>query len=405
MSNALEIAEHLSRLGTDVFVVYSPEDDLFPTPNIKFYKSEAKHYVSDLDDFIGAEVEISVNIDEPLPFAIKKEDTRKETSEGSPKETPKELCREITPGTKQNMLPKTPVGKVSIKYKSHTRKDRFSCVFRACYRNYSSKSNLFQHIRDWHYNVKNYSCQICDKKFARRSTLRNHQRVHTGPKPFGCNICEQRFESQFILKVHQLECHGKDDNRCRSCNKKFPNEYELRFHELAHEGNQCFVCRICNTSFMLSFDLDRHECSFANIDIGIDCNKPPPPPPPPPLPTLPKQKKQIKSRVSCKVCHKELSRNYVRTHEDIYHFKVRIYECQICGNTFTTTYSLNQHIRYVHNGDKKNTCVWCKKSFARKTCLNRHVKGVHKRRDVGTGEEFAIFNVNNNKNDNNLQQG
>lgn len=395
MSNALEIAEHLSRLGTDVYVVYNPDEDQFPTSTIKFYKSEAKHYVSDLDDFIGAEVEVSVNIDEPLPFAIKKEESEEETLELQ-LETPKGPYREFSPVTKQNILPKIPAGKVSIKHKSRNTDDRFPCVFSACYRNYSSKSNLFQHIRDWHYKRKNYTCETCNKKFARKSTLRNHQRVHTGAKPFGCNICEQRFKSQFNLKVHRLEYHGKNDNRCRSCNKKLPNENELRFHELAHEGNQCFVCRTCNMRFTLSFELDQHECPFADIDIGVDCKKPPP---------LPKQKKKLNNRICCKVCHKKLSKNYVRTHEDIYHFKVKLYDCHICGKTFGTTYCLNKHIQYVHKGIKKYMCVWCQKGFVRKTYLNRHVKLVHEKWLVGTDNEFATLNVNSNNNDNNSQQG
>lgn len=384
----------MNRLGTDVFVMFnSPEENLFPTPKIKFYKSEAKHYVSDLDDFIGAEVEISVNIDEPLPFVRREEEPREETLEVQLKETPKEPRRQIPPISKQYNLPETPVGKISIKYKSRIKNTRFPCVFRACHRNYSSKSNLFQHIRDLHYKMKNYACQLCDKKFARRSTLLNHQSVHTGAKPFSCNICQQRFKTKFNLKIHRLEFHDKNDNRCRSCNMKLRNELELRFHELAHEGNQCFVCRTCNMRFILSVDLDQHQCPFADIDIYTDCNKLPPLPP--------KQKKQVENRVTCKVCDKKLSRNYVSTHEDIYHLKVRFYDCHICGKTFGTIFCLNQHVQYVHNGVKKYICVWCQKGFIRKTGLNRHVKFVHKE-NVGAGNEFATLNVNNN---NNLQQG
>lgn len=399
MSNALEIAQHLSQLGTDVYVVYKPDENMFPIPMTKFYKGEEKHYVSDLDDFIGAEVEISVKINERLPFVIKKKEPKEETSELQLKETAKGPCREIFPITKENSFPKTRPGKVSIKYKSCTNKNRFPCHFRACCRNYSSKSNLSQHIKDWHYKRKNYACETCDKKFARKSTLKNHQRVHTGAKLFSCNICEKPFKSQFNLKVHRLNYHDKNDNRCRSCNKKLRNEDERRIHELAHEGNQYFICRTCNMKFIFRFDLDQHECPFADIDIGIDGSKPPLPP------LLPLQKKPLKNRVCCKICHKKLSKNYVRTHENIYHFKVRFDDCRICGKIFRNKNCLNQHIKYVHKGTEKYFCVWCQKGFVRKTSLNRHVKLTHKKLLIKKEDEFAILNINNNNNDNNLQQG
>lgn len=391
MSNALEIAQQLSRLGTDVFVVYRPEEDSFPTPKIKFYKSEAKHYVSDLDDFIGAEVEISVNIDEPLPFVIINEKPEKETSEVQLIEAPKEPCGEIPSVTKQNNHPKTLEGGDPMKGESCTKDDRFSCVFEACSRNYSSRSNLTQHIREWHYKWKNFACDICDKKFSRGSILRNHRNTHTEVKPFGCNICEKHFRTQINLKVHRLRYHGKNDNRCRSCNKKLPNKDELRFHELAHEGYQCFVCRTCNMRFILSFELDQHECPFADIDINTVINKYKKLPP----------RKQVGDRVCCRVCYKQLSRKYVKTHEDVYHYKLKLIKCHLCDKSFATIFYLKRHIQNVHNNDKKHICKLCQKTFVRKANLKRHIKVVHKE-DVGAGNECATLNVKNN---NNLQQG
>lgn len=360
MSKALEIAEQLNRLGTDVFVVYSPEENEFPTPKIKYYKSEAKYYVSDLDNFIGAEVELQVNIDEPLPL-IEEEEPQKEPSEAQLKETPKESCTKI--------CLKTPAGKASNKSKSGTKNVRFPCSYKTCDRNYSSRSNLLQHIRDWHFKTKNHACKLCSKRFARKSSLRVHERVHIGLKLYGCNICEQRFRDQINLVAHREEFHSKGDNRCRSCNEQLPNENELRFHELAHEGNHCFVCRTCNMRFILSFDLDQHKCPFADIDIYAGCNKPT---------TLPSQKKQV-SRVCCKICNKKVSKRYIITHEAIVHRKAKLYDCFVCGEAFRTVYSLNKHKRIVHDIRKRKICDSCQDDLALKTGPNGHEKIDHKK--------------------------
>ena len=49
------------------------------------------------------------------------------------------------------------------------------------------------------FNVKNYSCQHCEKTYSLRKSLVNHMTIHTGVKIHSCHHCSKNFSRKDIL--------------------------------------------------------------------------------------------------------------------------------------------------------------------------------------------------------------
>jgi len=55
---------------------------------------------------------------------------------------------------------------------------------------------------------KLYTCEICEKKFVRPSSLTTHRFSHTGEKPHSCPTCGKSFSVASNLRRHEMTIHG-----------------------------------------------------------------------------------------------------------------------------------------------------------------------------------------------------
>ena len=61
-----------------------------------------------------------------------------------------------------------------------------------------------------HAGEKIFGCNYCHRKYAKRKSLKNHERLcNTVEKPYGCNLCDKKFAKSKFLKNHEKQEHIK----------------------------------------------------------------------------------------------------------------------------------------------------------------------------------------------------
>ena len=110
-------------------------------------------------------------------------------------------------------------------------------------------------------------CKICNKIFSSKGKLQVHVKNHNGELEFSCHLCEKKFAANYGLKKH-LMTHEKTFE-CKYCNKMFSRKDNLDKHMRTNHESVTnvivdYICSFCQKTFTSSEELMKHfEASTA----------------------------------------------------------------------------------------------------------------------------------------------
>jgi len=205
----------------------------------------------------------------------------------------------------------------------------FCCT--RCDTRFPSNDKLQRHIEGVHEKKASYVCQVCNKGYNTKDSLRIHMKVHQEDRPYKCDKCDAAFKSNCKLTRHKFGHEPKED-----------------------DGTRPFICKYCNKGLKTRKYLLQHE-------QAIHINPKP---------------------IQCDECELRFTDN---THLNIHkqtHIprdqRIKAFKCDQCTSAFYTESGLKSHIGYVHtNREPIYHCMQCTASFTNEKYLTNHVSRVH----------------------------
>ncbi|XP_061107615.1 zinc finger protein 1035 [Conger conger] len=236
--------------------------------------------------------------------------------------------------------------------------------------------------------VHKYQCSECDQSFTDGllliSHLENHGREEQEQKQAGyrCNECGKVFNQPAVLSRH-LKMHksNKTPYLCPECPKTFRHPSDLEIHRHCHDPSRPFVCSLCNLRYWTNTSLNIHTSTAhrtiqtGNVFACRFCNKSYT------LKASYQKHYRIKHNKQWRKAHfNDQTRGEIYSkpefdlavnEEDDDSDSAPYFPCHVCGKTFTTSESLEDHQR-CHLGEKPHECAECGKCFFQLSNLQQH---------------------------------
>ncbi|CAG0882470.1 unnamed protein product [Cyprideis torosa] len=222
---------------------------------------------------------------------------------------------------------------------------RWKCT--RCPKTYRTRRSCLRHL-DYECGViPKFKCDICGKKFAQKSNVKKHMRVHgvfsfylliflgsvflNGEKRWKCPRCPKTYSTKWTCSRHiHLECGVEPKFGCRVCGRKFTQKYNLKTHE--------------------------HMIPCVRMESGNGI-----------VPIVPRP-----------ILIEGVFTAIYATSAVLVNGEWR-WKCPNCPKSYANRGSLySRHLRYECGVQPMFCCQWCNKTFAHKFTFKKHLLYIHK---------------------------
>ncbi len=77
--------------------------------------------------------------------------------------------------------------------------DKSGYVCHQCGKGFTRSHDLKRHIQSLHSDVKEFTCDKCEKSFATRDILHRHKRINERKRTYECHKCHKKFDRKVCL--------------------------------------------------------------------------------------------------------------------------------------------------------------------------------------------------------------
>ena len=137
-----------------------------------------------------------------------------------------------------------------------------------CDASYPVRKSLLNHIRLKHGDAKQFTCQHCVYATANRSHYEQHLRsLHQGIKEI-CDICGRNFSDKSNLNKHVRQFHPE---LVQGIKRKAADPFPQPAKRVGNDAPKELTCGVCHAKFKEVFNLNKHM-KMVHEEKSLKCN-------------------------------------------------------------------------------------------------------------------------------------
>lgn len=151
----------------------------------------------------------------------------------------------------------------------HNQGNAFHCPH--CPRKLFSENKLELHLLGHEHPAE---CDICQRKFADKTSLVSHMQMHYKSAIFPCKECGRMFRTKGVRYRHMQVVHGKgrpESYICEQCGLHVRNKQQLQRHMITHTDSRPYKCDLCGQFFRDQKYVATHIQRIHTRDTPFQC--------------------------------------------------------------------------------------------------------------------------------------